>query len=953
MIANINSHRFDNNKTSQAIKKTFLNYFKKHNHIEVPSSSLIGDSSLMFTNAGMVQFKDYFTGKKKPNNLNVVSSQNCIRAGGKHNDLENVGHTKRHHTFFEMLGNFSFGGYFKEEAIKLAWDLLNEFQIDKKKLIITTYYNDDESYNLWKKIANFNDDKIIKIKTNDNFWSMGNLGPCGPCSEIFYDYGSHVSGGLPGSAEQDGDRYVEIWNLVFMQYEKTVDGLIDLPIKCIDTGAGLERLSSVIQGVTSNYETDFFAKLIEEIKIQVINNKNINLNYCYKVIADHIRAIVFLIADNVMPSNEAHGYVLRRIIRRATWHANVLGSVSPSMHKILPFLFNTYSHPNIIQQKNYIEQILHDEEDRFLHLINKGRVIIGNICNEQITLNTQKNIQLLQNNIKKSETNCNSDQKNCNSDQNIIDKITNNIINNAKEQPNITLDAKTSFMLYDTYGFPIDLIKNVLLTYNIEFNELEFHAEMQKQKEMGKNSWIGASNKSGNSSQNMLLLISDKYKEALINCEKNILEKIQPTNFIGYDQVKCSSYIVAILYKNELVKSLKLNQNDYVWLIFESTVFYGESGGQAGDIGYIKINNHHIEVLDTKKVDNLHLHLVLLHKNIEIQVANLSFMRINTQYRNEIKNHHTATHLLHASLQRFLGSHVTQKGSFVGSDILRFDFNSNTPLESSIIKKIEANINNIIFDRCEVLTQIQTKEEAKQEGALSLFNDKYTDVVRVIKVVNNNQKSEVRYHSLELCGGTHVSNTNEIGLFKIISEKGIASGIRRIEAKCGKSAYEYLNKAYETLEQVEVLLNTKTEVTDKFMQLIESNKQMSKDILQLKLDIFSIKSEYKQEISNNLTLYVENIKEDMQFTKKLLDHNLQKNQNQKLIICYVNNSKFIISKTKEVTISIKTIINNLFAKTKKGKGGGNDVNFQGDFEETIKIESIKNRLAEEIQLCLK
>ncbi|MFO1129824.1 MAG: alanine--tRNA ligase [Rickettsiales bacterium] len=948
--ANNNANNININKTSEEIKKTFLNYFKRHNHKEIKSSSLIGDSSLMFTNAGMVQFKDYFIGKKKPNDLNITTSQNCVRAGGKHNDLENVGHTKRHHTFFEMLGNFSFGGYFKEEAIKYAWDLLREFQIDKNKLIITVYHTDDESYKLWQKIANLTTDRIIKIKTNDNFWSMGDLGPCGPCSEIFYDYGPSVSGGLPGTKDQDGDRYVEIWNLVFMQYEKTINGLMDLPTKCIDTGMGLERLSSVIQGVTDNYENDVFKYLISEIKTKIISNKDKELFYCYKIIADHIRAIIFLISSGIMPSNEGRGYVLRRIIRRMTWHSNLLGNKVASAHKLLPSLLNLYPTQEIISQQKYIEQILYDEEDRFLHLINKGKNIIGNICkdinNKQFSQNELENNLIITTN-----TNCNLVNHNKQNSSNL------ELHHNFKENKNLIkkqtkIDPKISFMLYDTYGFPIDLIKNVLCNYNIKFDEDEFNIEMQKQKTMGKNSW----NQEDQNNED-IIVNSDKYANAKISISKEILEYLSEnnllkTNFIGYDHNNCSSYITAILHKKEEFKNIKLSEDNYVWLAFESTVFYGESGGQAGDIGKIIINELEINVLDTKKIDDLHLHLILLPKNIELKLAITAYLEINFTYRQNLKNHHTATHLLHSTLQKNIGTHVTQKGSFVGNDILRFDFNNNTPLDANTLKKIEAEINEIIFEKCNVVAEIYTKELAKEAGAMSLFSDKYKDIVRVIKVLKHNNKNyyqddnnvkldskNFQYHSIELCGGTHVANTSEIGLFKIISERSVASGIRRIEAKCGKYAFEYLNSFYEKFNEIQSLLNAKLDAVLICKDLIEKNKQNTKEIERLKLSTMQIDKTKIINISENINLYIENILEDMIFAKKLLEHHLNKNQN--MIICYINDSKFVIGKTKDVKFSIKNLMQKFFEYNKKGKGGGNDIMFQGDFEHKIDQDILK------------
>ncbi len=987
------------------LEKQFLNYFVSHKHKLVNSSSLIGDPTLMFTNSGMVQFKDIFTGKQKPTFLNATSSQNCVRAGGKHNDLDNVGHTKRHHTFFQMLGNFSFGDYFKEQSITYAWNFLtNDLKIDSNRLYATVYHTDHESFDLWKKITGWQDNKIIKINTQDNFWSMGDTGPCGPCSEIFYDHGEHLNGGLPGSLNQDGDRFVEIWNMVFMQYEKRLGELRPLDVKCIDTGMGLERIAAVVQGVDDNYDIDIFQSLIKDISsiFGLAINKQNPLYFCYKIIADHMRSIVFIMMEGVVPSNEGRGYVLRRIIRRTAWHAYLLQS---SVRKeILIKLHELAFHVIAVMQINCevianIKHILYDEEERFLYLINKGKSVIFDLCNKN---------------------------------------------------PSMTkLNSKTGFELYDTHGFPIDLIKSLLTERQVEFDEEGFDKEMLKQKNMGKSSWIG----SGDTVE-----FDEKGKSKLIDWKAQLETMNLKTEFVGYEAESYESEICGLVVNNRMVDKINLDlqakfadaqeaglqvklvdaqetelqtksfdqvvktgtqdfdqdvktdtqddddqivktetQDDATFvqnqnptqihlnktsinhelkflIITKATPFYAESGGQGGDIGIIKFGNIHFQVTDTQKFKNIHLHFCEIKKvinsqdnaevgyekskvnqesveagysksrvnqesvedgysksrvsqensegnQLEIKIGDLVKMEIDTNYRNGLKKHHTATHLLHSALRKALGAHITQRGSFVGNNILRFDFNANAQLSKTQIFEIEQDINRVIDFNYQVETKIQTLDEAKRDGAIGLFGDKYENEVRVIKVHN-----EIQDYSTELCGGTHVNRTGEIGLFTIISERSISAGIRRIEAKCGLGGFTTLQKSQQIIDGLIHTLSTDREnIQLQIKDLIESNKTKLKEIQNLKLQIFQTNLEFKSFDSH--LIYVKEINEDAGFIKSLVEKNSKTYP--EVIFCYFNGSKFVLSSNK--AINAKEFSGRLLEHLGHGKGGGNNLTYQGDF----------------------
>ena len=704
------------------IRKKFLGYFSRNQHEIIESSNIVpnNDPTLMFTNSGMVQFKNVFTGIENKSYKTATTSQKCIRAGGKHNDLENVGYTPRHHTFFEMLGNFSFGDYFKEKAIYYAWELLTkDFGISKDRLSATVYSEDEEAYKLWKKIAGLPESKIIKISTSDNFWSMGETGPCGPCSEIFFDHGDKLKGGPPGSANQDGDRFIEIWNLVFMQFEQiSKDKRIDLPKPSVDTGMGLERITAVLQGTHDNYGIDHFKKLItasSEITNTKINNDTIA---SHRVIADHLRASSFLIAEGVLPSNEGRGYVLRRIMRRGMRHAHTLGSKKPIFFKLFDVLLNemSKSYPELNTGKDLIKETLKNEEEKFSSLLERGMKILG---------------------------------------QN-LEKVKNNI-----------LPGEIAFKLYDTYGFPLDLTADILKNKNIKIDTSAFDKAMQKSKELARASWKGSGDKS----------VEEKWFK--------VREQLNPTEFLGYEFDKAEGIVLKISKENKFVENAK--EGDEVEVITNQTPFYGESGGQVGDQGIISNSKCKINIQDTqKKMGDLFVHYGTVQKGT-FAVGDSVNLEINIQKRNNARANHSATHLLHEALRRTLGKHVTQKGSLVSPDRLRFDFSHNKPIEKDEVVKINKIVNEIVNGASDVQTRIMSPKEAVNLGALALFGEKYGDEVRVVFM----GKEKNGFFSTELCGGTHVKNTKEVGEFKVISQSSIASGIRRVEALRKKQLQDY------------------------------------------------------------------------------------------------------------------------------------------------------------------
>ncbi len=728
-------------KTLNEIRSTFLKYFEKNGHKIVDSSNLVpnNDPTLMFANSGMVQFKNVFTGLEKRDYKTATTSQKCVRAGGKHNDLENVGYTPRHHTFFEMLGNFSFGDYFKERAIELAWDLVTkDFGLDKNRLYFTVFNEDEEALNLWKKISGLGEDKIIKIATSDNFWSMGETGPCGPCSEIFYDHGDRLKGGLPGTKDQDGDRYIEIWNLVFMQFEQiSKEKRINLPKPSVDTGMGLERIAALLQGTHDNYETDHFKKLInsisEAVKVKP-DQKNVS---SFRVIADHLRASSFLIAEGVLPSNEGRGYVLRRIMRRGMRHSHLLGSKQPIFYNIFKTLMDEMSvnYPELVRAESLIKETLKTEEEKFLVLLERGMKIL----NDEISK---------------------------------IDQV---------------LPGEVAFKLYDTYGFPLDLTEDILKNKSLKIDNKKFQTLMNESRELAKKNWKG----SGDSSVNKIWF--------------EIKDRLGPSEFLGYETDHAEGKILSLLKDNKEVKSL--SDNDEGMIITNQTPFYGESGGQVGDTGEISSGEFKFEVHDVqKRLGDLFVHYGKVVKG-SIKLNDNVEMKIDVNRRNDVRAYHSATHLLHESLRRVLGTHVTQKGSLVEPNRLRFDFSHMKPISNDEIKKIENFVNSMVEKKSEVKTRIMTPKEAVDNGALALFGEKYGEEVRVLSMGNEKE----RYFSTELCGGTHVRNTGDIGKFKIVSQSSIAAGVRRVEALREKQLQEYLNKK----EKLSDLENEKSEETIK------------------------------------------------------------------------------------------------------------------------------------------
>ena len=774
-------------KTLNEIRSTFLDYFNKNDHKIVESSNLVpnNDPTLMFANSGMVQFKNVFTGLEKRDYQRATTSQKCVRAGGKHNDLENVGYTPRHHTFFEMLGNFSFGDYFKDRAIELAWNLITkDFGLDKNRLYVTVFHEDDETFNFWKKIAGFSDDKIIRIATSDNFWSMGETGPCGPCSEIFYDHGDHLKGGLPGSKNEDGDRFIEIWNLVFMQFEQvSKEKRINLPKPSVDTGMGLERIAALLQGTHDNYKTDHFKKLIESISETLKVNAEENNIASFRVIADHLRASSFLIAEGVLPSNEGRGYVLRRIMRRGMRHSHLLGSKEPIFFNIFKTLMDEMksSYPELERAQFLIKETLKMEEEKFLVLLDRGIKIL----NEEISK---------------------------------IDKV---------------LPGETAFKLYDTYGFPLDLTEDILKNKSLTVDNDKFNSLMKQSRELAKKNWKG----SGDSAVDDLWF--------------DIKDKISATEFLGYETNQAEGVVLSLLKNNKEVDELK--SGDEGILIVNQTPFYAESGGQISDKGEISSGEFKFEVSDVqKKLGDLFVHYGVV-KSGSIKIDQSVEMKIDTIRRDNLRAYHSATHLLHESLRRVLGTHVIQKGSLVEPDRLRFDFSHMKPISSEEISKIESHVNLMVEKNSEVKTRIMTPKEAVDNGALALFGEKYGDEVRVLSMGDE----EGKYFSTELCGGTHVRNTRDIGKFKIINQSSIAAGVRRVEALRDKQLEDYL-KNKEKLSDISAQKDESTikNLSEKIIKLGEKpnlNNQDQKGLikeLSIQLEQLNVKSVLEDKTKN-------------------------------------------------------------------------------------------------------
>lgn len=749
------------------IRRAFLDYFGGNNHDVVQSAPLVpyNDPTLMFVNAGMVPFKNVFTGLENRAVPRATSSQKCVRAGGKHNDLDNVGYTARHHTFFEMLGNFSFGDYFKEQAITHAWELLTKvWGLNPDKLTTTVYHTDDEAFELWKKIAGLPDHRIIRIPTSDNFWSMGDTGPCGPCSEIFYDHGDHIFGGPPGSPDEDGDRFVEIWNLVFMQFERQEDGTdVPLPKPSIDTGMGLERIAAVMQGVPDNYDTDTFKALIATSEQLTSTKAEGEQKASHRVIADHLRSTSFLLADGVMPSNEGRGYVLRRIMRRAMRHAHLLGAKEPLMHRLVGSLSAEMgaAYPELLRAQPLIEATLLQEETQFRRTLDKGLKL--------------------------------------------LDEAT------AGMAKGDVLAGETAFKLYDTFGFPYDLTEDALRAQGFGIDAAGFETAMGEQKARARAAWKGSGARASD------------------DVWFDIAERVGSTEFTGYTATEGEGQVVALV--NDGVEVQSAAASDTVTVITNQTPFYGESGGQMGDAGTIIGANFRGDVTDTSKpLGRLHAHQVTLAAG-EVKVGDIVQLKIDTERRDTLRANHSATHLLHAALRNHLGGHVTQKGSMVAPDRLRFDFSHNQALTADEIGAVEAEVNAQVRGNRAVTTRLMTPDDAVAAGALALFGEKYGDEVRVLSMGD----SDGTNYSVELCGGTHVNALGDIALVTIVSEGAVASGIRRIEALTGEAARQHLARRESQLKDVAALFKVSPdEVAGRVETLLTERRALEKELSETK-----------------------------------------------------------------------------------------------------------------------
>ncbi|ASU16621.1 alanine--tRNA ligase [Actinobacillus pleuropneumoniae] len=748
-------------KTTSEIRQSFLDFFHSKGHTVVPSSSLVpeNDPTLLFTNAGMNQFKDVFLGLEKRPYTRATTAQRCVRAGGKHNDLENVGYTARHHTFFEMMGNFSFGDYFKHDAIQFGWEYLTSPQwlgLPKEKLYVTVYETDDEAYDIWNKIVGVPTDHIIRIGDNkgapyasDNFWAMGDTGPCGPCTEIFYDHGETFWGGLPGSPEEDGDRYIEVWNIVFMQFNRLADGTMEkLPKPSVDTGMGLERMTAVMQHVNSNYETDIFQTLIKEVagllNVSDLDNKSL------RVVADHIRACSYLIADGVVPSNEGRGYVLRRIIRRAVRHGNLLGAKEAFFYKLVPTLATVMGHAGevLTQKQAHIQKTLKAEEEQFARTLERGLALL----------------------------------------EDALTKVENN-----------TLSGEVAFKLYDTYGFPLDLTADVCRERELTIDKAGFEAEMTAQRERAK-----ASSNFGTD-------------------YNNVIKVEGQTDFIGYDNLEAQATIVGLFSNGKAVDTIQSGESAVI--ILDQTPFYAEMGGQVGDSGLISTGICNFAVNDTQKYGQVFGHIGQLTSG-SLSIGDKVTATVDATRRVAITANHSATHLLHSALREVLGDHVAQKGSLVSENILRFDFSQPEAISKSQLEEIERIVNRKIRENIQVTIETMDIESAKKKGAMALFGEKYGDVVRVVGMTE---------FSIELCGGTHVQRTGDIGLFKLVSEGAVAAGIRRVEAVTAETAIEWLHNQQKVLQQsAEFLKADSNSLVEKIQQLQDKAKRTEKELQQLK-----------------------------------------------------------------------------------------------------------------------
>ena len=749
------------------IRTTFLEFFRDRDHEVVASAPLVpfGDPTLMFTNAGMVPFKNVFTGVETRARKRAVSSQKCVRAGGKHNDLDNVGYTARHHTFFEMLGNFSFGDYFKEGAIEHAWELVHRvFGVSADKLVVTVFHDDDEAYDLWRKISGLPEDRIVRIATSDNFWSMGETGPCGPCSEIFYDHGAHIPGGPPGSPDEDGDRFVEIWNLVFMQYDQvTPDKRVDLPEPCIDTGMGLERIAAVLQGTHDNYAIDTFTALIDASADATGVPATGDQAPSHRVIADHLRAASFLIADGVLPSNEGRGYVLRRIMRRAMRHGHLLGAAEPLLYRLVPVLVREMgqAYPELVRAQALITETLTLEETTFRRTLERGLGLLADA-----------------------------------------------VADLASDAP---LPGEVAFKLYDTYGFPIDLTEDALRAQGRAVDKAGFDAAMARQREQARAAWAGSGD------------------VATEEVWFDVRETAGATEFLGYATERAEGRVEAVVKDGVRVEAAEAG--DEVAIVVNQTPFYGESGGQVGDTGVIATaDGARVTVADThKKVSDLHVHLGRVEAG-RLAVGDVVELAVDGGRRTRIRANHSATHLLHEALRRRLGEHVTQKGSLVAPDRLRFDISHPKALTADELADVETHVNTLIRQNSEVATHLMSYDDAIAHGAMALFGEKYGDEVRVLSMGEDGDR-DTGIYSVELCGGTHVRRLGDIALFKIVGESAVSAGVRRIEALTGEAARRYLLDEEEQLRQAAAALKVApSELADRVTALAAERRQLEREL---------------------------------------------------------------------------------------------------------------------------
>ena len=757
------------------IRSTFLSYFERNGHTIVPSSPLVprNDPTLMFTNSGMVQFKNCFTGVEKRDYVRATTSQKCVRAGGKHNDLDNVGYTARHHTFFEMLGNFSFGNYFKNEAIPFAWELITkDFDIDPKRLLTTVYHTDDEAFEIWKKVG-VPEDRIIRISTSDNFWQMGPTGPCGPCTEIFYDHGDHIWGGPPGSPEEDGDRFIEIWNVVFMQNEQFEDGSMKaLDMQSIDTGMGLERIGALLQGKHDNYDTDLMRALIEASANATSVDPDGPGKTHHRVIADHLRSTSFLIADGVMPSNDGRGYVLRRIMRRAMRHAHLLGATDPLMHRLVPALVREMgaAYPELGQAQALIEETLRAEETRFKQTLDRGL------------------------------------------------KLLDDELSDLPEGAN--LPGETAFKLYDTYGFPLDLTQDALREKGRAVDTDGFDVAMEEQKAKARAAWSG----------------SGEAADATVWFE--MADKFGVTEFLGYDTETAEGQILSVVKVSDVVETAATGET--VQIVVNQTPFYGESGGQVGDTGFIRTETGTAKVTDTKKSAGIFIHFAEVTQG-SISRGQAAKLEVEHERRGDIRANHSATHLLHEALREALGDHVAQRGSLNAPDRLRFDFSHGKALSAEELSKVEADVNAMIRQNTAVETRIMTPDDARALGAQALFGEKYGDEVRVVsmgRLLGSGKGTDGNVYSLELCGGIHVRQTGDIGAFVVLSDSASSAGVRRVEALTGQAAIAYLKDQEARLNAVaSVLKAPASEAADRVKALMDERKALANEVAQLRREL--------------------------------------------------------------------------------------------------------------------